>query len=131
MTVLREILDAMNLLGSEADERVRRERPGYEEFADWKWSHMSPHGYAGLVCDIVHQPDQLDAMRAISCPTLVIVGDQDATFLADAHRMADAIPGARIVVIPEAGHSPQFENPDAYFQTVDGFLRSLPAREAA
>lgn len=131
MTALRAILDEVNVLGSEADQRVRFERPGYEELCSWKWAHMSPHGYAALLRDIVQQPDQLDAMRAISCPTLLIVGDQDVTFLADARRMADAIPAARLVVIPDAGHSPQFENPDAYFETVDGFLRSLPASKAA
>ena len=131
MTPLREILDAMNVLGSEADERVQRDRPGYVEFAAWKWAHTSPHAYAGLVHDITHHADQIDTMRTISCPTLVIVGDQDVTFLVDAHRMADAIHGARLVVIPEAGHSPQFENPDAYLHAVDDFLRSLPAREAA
>ena len=28
--------------------------------------------------------------------------------------MADAIPARELVVIPDAGHSPQFENPDAW-----------------
>lgn len=131
MTALREILDEANVLGSEADQRVRRERPGYEELCAWRWAHMSPHGYAGLLRDIVHQPDQLDAMRSISCPTLVIAGEQDTTFLVDARRIAGVVPDGRLVVVPDAGHSPQFESPDAYFEAVDGFLRALPAREAA
>ena len=39
--------------------------------------------------------------------------------------MVDAIAGAQLAVIPEAGHSPQFENPDAWFRALDGFLSSL------
>jgi pimeloyl-ACP methyl ester carboxylesterase len=39
--------------------------------------------------------------------------------------MAAAIPGAQLVVVPDAGHSPQFENPPAWFEAVDGFLRAL------
>jgi pimeloyl-ACP methyl ester carboxylesterase len=39
--------------------------------------------------------------------------------------MADAIAGASLVVVPDAGHSPQFENPDAWFDALNGFLASL------
>jgi proline iminopeptidase len=42
----------------------------------------------------------------ITAPTLVVVGDDD--FICDvvsAREMADAIPGARLAIIPEAGHS--------------------------
>ena len=69
-------------------------------------------------------------MAAITCPTLVIVGEQDAAFLDDARAMTDTIRGANLVVIPDAGHSPQFENPSAWFAAVDGFLRALPAEVA-
>jgi 3-oxoadipate enol-lactonase len=131
MPMLREVLDAMDPLGSEADRRVRAERPGYEDYMTWKWAHMSPHAYAGLVRDILGQSDELDALRAVTCPALVVVGEQDATFVDDAHRMAEAIPGAQLAVIPDAGHSPQFENPEPWFEAVDGFLRAVPAREAA
>jgi 2-succinyl-6-hydroxy-2,4-cyclohexadiene-1-carboxylate synthase len=131
MTVLREVLDAMDPLGSDADRRVRRERPGYEELMAWKWAHTSPYAYAGLVRDILTQPGQLAVLRTVTCPTLVVVGDEDTTFLDDANRIADTVPGSRLVVVPDAGHSPQFENPETWFRAVDGFLRALPAREAA
>ncbi len=41
--------------------------------------------------------------------------------------MAEAIPDAQLVVIPDAGHSPQTENPDAWIAALAGFLSSLPA----
>jgi hypothetical protein len=31
--------------------------------------------------------------------------------------------------VPNAGHSPQFENPDAYFEAVNEFVRRTSARE--
>ena len=39
--------------------------------------------------------------------------------------MADAIPARELVVIPDAGHSPQFENPDAWIATMREFLAAL------
>jgi pimeloyl-ACP methyl ester carboxylesterase len=42
--------------------------------------------------------------------------------------MAAAIAGAQLVVVPDAGHSPQFENPDAWFAAVHAFLAALPVR---
>lgn len=131
MTALRAVLDEANPLGTEAAERVRAERPGYVEFEDRKWAAVAPAAYAGLLRDIVHQPRQLEEMRAIRCPTLIVVGAQDAPFLGDAALMADVITGSRLVVLPDAGHSPQFETPDAWFAEVDGFLRGLPAQAAA
>lgn len=125
MAELRILLDAANPLGSEADQRVRAERPGYIEFGARKWAAVEPAAYAALLREIVHQPDRLDAMRAISCPTLVIVGEQDEPFLDDSWAMAAAIPGAELLVIPDAGHSPQFENPDVWFPAVERFVKEI------
>jgi pimeloyl-ACP methyl ester carboxylesterase len=122
MALLRQILDEADTLGSAADRRVREERPGYVEFCARKWAEIAPASYAGLLREIVHQPDQLDAMRGITCPTLVVVGEEDEHFVPAAREMAAVVPGAELVVVPDAGHSPQFENPDAYFAAVDGFV---------
>jgi pimeloyl-ACP methyl ester carboxylesterase len=61
----------------------------------------------------------------VSVPTLVLVGEQDTPFLADSERMAKTIPGATFAVIPDAGHSPQFENPDAWWDAVSSFLDTV------
>jgi pimeloyl-ACP methyl ester carboxylesterase len=122
MTVLRALLDDADTLGSEADKRVRRERPGYVEYAARKWANVVAEAYAGLVHSMFDQPDQLEEMRSIGCPTLVAAGEQDAQFVAAGRAMAEVIPDAQLAVVPDAGHAPQFENPDAYFATVDAFL---------
>ena len=64
--------------------------------------------------------------RSVMCPLLVIVGEQDEPFVIASRLMADAIPGAELVTIPNAGHSPQFENPEAWIAALTGFLSALP-----
>jgi 2-succinyl-6-hydroxy-2,4-cyclohexadiene-1-carboxylate synthase len=125
MAVLRELLDEVNPLGSAAHERVVAERPGFREYGDRKWSTLSPVMWSELVVEITRQPDQLTELAALSCPTLVLVGEEDATFIEPSLLLADVVPDARLVLIPDAGHSPQFENPAVWFAAVDGFLAGL------
>ena len=127
MVVLRELLDEMDVLGSEADQRVRRERPGYEEYMRQKFFAVPAEAYAALLVDIAEQPDQLAQLASVTCPALVIVGDQDAAFLPDAHAMAGVLPDVELVVVPGAGHSPQFENPHGYLAALEGFLARIDA----
>jgi pimeloyl-ACP methyl ester carboxylesterase len=129
MALLRQILDEADTLGSAADQRVRRERPGYVEFCARKWAQITPASYSGLMRAMIHQDDQLDEMASIVCPTLVLVGDEDTHFVPAAHAMAETIPHARLVVVPDSGHSPQFENPEAYFDAIGDFLRRTSDRE--
>ncbi len=130
MPAVKEVLDAMAEdapLTTPANERVLRERPGYREFGDRKFLSSSPAMYAAMLLELLDQDDRLDALAALDVDTLVIVGEQDEPFLADSARMADAIPRARQVVIPDAGHSPQFENPDAWLDALLDFLADLPS----
>ncbi len=122
---LKALLDMASPLDTPAYKRVLLERPGYQDFCDRKWDDLSHVMWASLARAIANQPDELDAMRAITMPVLVIVGEQDEAFREPARLTAAAIDGARLDVIPDAGHSPQFENPDAWFCALDGFLSSL------
>ncbi len=59
----------------------------------------------------------------IATRTLVVVGEAD--FICDvvsAGEMADAIPGAQLATIPEAGHFPWVEQPAAFRAALDRFL---------
>jgi len=67
----------------------------------------------------------------IVAPTLVIVGDEDvATVPAKAERIRDGIPGAKLVVIPRAGHSSTIEEPAAVNAAIATFLSDVGARSA-
>jgi pimeloyl-ACP methyl ester carboxylesterase len=122
---LKALLDMAPPLDTPAYQRVLAERPGYQEFEARKWANLSAVMWGAIASALAHQSDDLDAMRSIDIPVLVIVGDQDKPFLTPSRAMADAIAGAQLAVIPNAGHSPQFENPDAWFAALNGFLASL------
>ena len=127
MAVLKAVQDEASPLGTPAHERVLATRPGYREFGERKWAALSRDMWIALATELVRQPDQLEPLRAVRCPTLVIVGEQDEVFLDASRAMAATIPGATLVVVPDAGHSPQFENPAPWFTSVDGFLAAHAA----
>ncbi len=122
MDELKRIMDAFSPLGTPAYERLLVERPGYREFNDRKWATLSPMMWATLARAIANQSDELASLASVGCPTLVIVGEQDTPFVGVSRDMAATIPGAELAVIPDAGHSPQFENPSAWLQALEEFL---------
>ncbi len=79
---------------------------------------------------IAGRPSLLDKLTRLSVPTLVICGERDDPFLQPSRRLAESIPDSELVVIPECGHSPQMENPEAFNQALMRFLRGLKEREA-
>lgn len=129
LDVLADLQDQLGggPLVSEPHQRLLAERPGYAEFNRRKLVASSPYMYAALVRALVDQVDRLDDLRAVTVPTLVIVGEHDSPFLAPSKRMADSIPGARLAIIPDAGHSPQFESPDAWATALHPFLEEVRA----
>jgi pimeloyl-ACP methyl ester carboxylesterase len=126
LAVLKELSDELDLLGSPSYQRVLAERPGFREYADYKWNAQSPVMWARLVEEIVRQPDQLAELAALLVPVLGIVGDEDATFLQPMRDIVATVPGAELVVVPGAGHSPQFENPPIWQKAMEGFLALVP-----
>jgi pimeloyl-ACP methyl ester carboxylesterase len=65
----------------------------------------------------------LERLGAIDCPTLVLVGDEDAALSpACSRRIAGAIRGAELVVVPGAGHLTALEAPEAVVTALVRFL---------
>lgn len=61
-------------------------------------------------------------LGGIGVPTLVVWGDHDR--IVDTHvgrAYADAIPGARFVLLEHTGHLPQLESPERLLEALDGF----------
>ena len=70
--------------------------------------------------------DRRPDLPSVACPALVIVGADDAaTPPAVARVMADGIPGARMEVVPEAGHMTALERPEVFAALVEGHLAHL------
>src|SRR5947209_5195775 len=83
-------------------------------------------GIAAASRGMARRADSTDLLASIACPTLVIVGEQDAlTPPSVAQEYAAKIPGAQLVVISNAGHLSNLEQPEAFLQVVRGFLGSL------
>jgi pimeloyl-ACP methyl ester carboxylesterase len=62
---------------------------------------------------IMRRADSRPLLPTIRCPTLVLVGAQDeATPPALSEEMAAAIPGARLVTVPDCGHLSTMERPE-------------------
>ena len=122
--------DQEGALDTEANQRLLATRPGYREFGEAKSLACSPDMWLGVVDEVLAtQADRLaDLSSSLAhVPTLVIVGEQDSPFVPHAERMASSLAKARLVVVPDAGHSPQFENPDAWFEALAGFLSEVGA----
>jgi 3-oxoadipate enol-lactonase len=65
-------------------------------------------------------------LSSITVPALVLVGEEDTlTPPSDARQMATQIPDSRMLILPEAGHLSNLENPKAFNTALRGFLAEL------
>jgi 3-oxoadipate enol-lactonase len=75
-------------------------------------------------CLALAQVDLTPQLAGIRKPTLVMAGALDAATPAPlAHELANGIPGAKFLEIPDCGHCPQLEKPDVFVNAVESFLR--------
>lgn len=109
---------------SPSDERVRATRPGYIEWSDRKVRTCSPAMYASMAGQLLHRPDRLAELTTLTMPTRVVVGEEDTNFLGASRRMAEAMDSADLVVIADAAHCPQIENPEGWWAAVGPFLNA-------
>ncbi len=107
---------------------------GAAEFKDY--CTAVSRSVAGMLDDPVH-----DRLPTIDEPTLVLFGKNDALipnpFLHGgstkrlAEREVERIDGAKLIILPKAGHFAQFEQADAWNDHVLDFVRGLPEPTAA
>jgi pimeloyl-ACP methyl ester carboxylesterase len=108
-------------------QRLLETRAGYREFGARKMLASSPAMYCAMLQTITAADsiDRLPHLPGIAVPTLVIVGEEDGPFRKPSARMAEAIPGAELLVLPDGGHSPQFEAPELWWKGLTEFLGRL------
>ena len=86
----------------------------------------SPAVIAAAQRGLAARPDVTSMLPKIAVPTLVIVGDQDVISPPDEMKhIAQAIPGAKLVVIPNSGHMTTMENPAAVNKAMQDFITHL------
>ncbi len=105
--------------------RLVEEDPEYRRFSEAKTLASSPDMWLAMVEEMFDQPDRLDALAGLALPTLVMVGEHDESFRPQSERIGRTVPGARLVVIPDAAHMPQFEAREAWWAALSSFLDDL------
>ena len=79
-------------------------------------------GYIGC-SHAIPKIDLTARLKEIRCPSLVIVGKDDAgTPVAMAGEIHQALPGSKLVIIPSAAHLSNLEQPDAFNRALADFL---------
>jgi len=80
---------------------------------------------------VMAEADQRDLLARIAVPTLLIWGELDARSpLRVARQFEQAIPDAKLVVIPRSGHVSHLEQPEQFNETVREFCRAHPPRRS-
>ena len=70
----------------------------------------------------------VDRLSAISAPTLVVAGRHDVfTSWPQARRITSRIAGAHLVIFEDSGHMPWLDEPDRFFDVVNGWLDEVLA----
>jgi len=84
---------------------------------------QKPDSVAADLAAMRDREDRAALLPSIALPTLVVVGELDAlTPPADSQGMAAAIPGARLVTVPGAGHLAPMERPRAVAAALGEFF---------
>ena len=95
-------------------------------------SHRDASGLARAARGMLTQRDArvIELLPNIKVPSLIVVGADDAPFLAASDYMAAKIPAANKVVIPAAGHAVNIDQPQPFLDAVLPFLDGLPRNAA-
>ncbi|WP_426396623.1 3-oxoadipate enol-lactonase [Ralstonia sp. R-29] len=81
-----------------------------------------PHGYVGA-CLAIKALDTRTGLARITCPTLVMTGEEDTGAPVEvAREIASRVPNARLKVIPHAAHLAPIEQDDTFLRDLDEFL---------
>lgn len=111
--------DLMGLFAMFADTLPTDERDRLQR----SWAAMDPVAFVALGDQLLSHDDGILARLAtVSVPTTVIVGEHDTGLRQGADDLAATIPGAQLVVIPDAAHSPQREQREAWLAAVAAHL---------
>ena len=101
---------------------------GWREFADQLKDHSTEGSALTMRGVQMRRPslfDLVDRMKAITVPTLVMTGDEDWPCLEPGILMKRTIPTAGLIVMPNAGHTINLEEPVAFNRHLDDFFHSV------
>jgi pimeloyl-ACP methyl ester carboxylesterase len=93
-----------------------------------KLDQMDPVAFVSLGEELLSYPSMAARLATLDIPTTVVVGENDNGLRPAADELAATVPGAVLVVVPDAAHSPQDENRAAWLDAIEHHLaRRQPA----
>lgn len=105
--------------------QTQSERPGITSAVRRMMEEASPAGIAAALRAMAARPDSSPLLASMSAPALVLVGEEDTlTTPGETSLWAGAIPGARLAVIPGAGHLAPLEQPERVAAEILPFVRA-------
>jgi pimeloyl-ACP methyl ester carboxylesterase len=85
--------------------------------------HTGPETFIRQQKAIMSRPDSRSSLGAIHCPTLVLVGNEDAlTPISAALTIADGIAGSKLDIVQDCGHLSTMERPDAVTEALRAWI---------
>lgn len=103
----------------------RRENAGLRQLVHDMGDDVGPEAFVRQQIAIMSRPDSRPTLAWIKFPTLVLSSDEDNTVPnALSTEMADGIPGAKLIIIPDCGHMTPPEQPQATTEALVDWLRS-------
>jgi pimeloyl-ACP methyl ester carboxylesterase len=117
------LVEAMlpKLLTADAPERLREELRALMACQNPLAAAFASRAMAG-------RSDSRDVLSRFAGPCLVVVGEHDVITPIDrARAMADLVQGASLKIIPNAGHLPNLEQPQAFGAALEAFAEGLGA----
>ena len=105
---------------------TKAERPGVAAAVRQIIGTPNPRSLTAALAAMASRPDSRPLLGSIGVPALVVVGEEDTlTPPASSEAMAQAMPLARLVRIPSAGHLASLEAPEAFNRAAREFLLSF------
>jgi 3-oxoadipate enol-lactonase len=86
-----------------------------------------PDAVAAAAQGMAIRPDRREFLKKVELPTLIMTGDNDPIMDLDTSKeMNKAISGSELVVIDDAAHLSNVDQPERFNEAIREFLKKIP-----
>ncbi len=102
-----------------------KKHPELREISKQKTMQTSVDGYVYAPRTFLQWQPVTPRLSEIKAPTLIFLGEEDTNFIKASNALKEGIPNSRLEIIPNVGHSPHEEAPDAFNNVLLKFLEEV------